>query len=90
MPVNVIYNKKFLKDLALLPSKQRIKVEKLVFQEIPAYEHLSEIKNLKKLQGYELYFRIRVGDYRIGLKIENQNLVFERILHRKDIYNLFP
>ncbi|RYE21230.1 MAG: type II toxin-antitoxin system RelE/ParE family toxin [Sphingobacteriaceae bacterium] len=88
--MQVIYNKKFLKDLASVPSKQRIKVEKLVFQEILIFNTLSEIKNLKKLQGYELYYRIRTGDYRIGLKFENEVLILERILHRKDIYNLFP
>jgi len=88
--VQVIYNKKFLKDLASLSSRQRIKVEKLVFEEIPAFKLLSEIYNLKKLQGYQLYYRIKVGDYRIGLKFENQLLTFERVLHRKDIYNLFP
>jgi len=88
--VQVIYNKKFLKDLASLSSRQRIKVEKLVFEEIPAFKLLSEIHNLKKLQGYQLYYRIKVGDYRIGLKFENQLLTFERVLHRKNIYNLFP
>lgn len=88
--MQVIYNKKFLKDLASLSSRQRIKVEKLVFEEIPAFKLLSEIYNLKKLQGYQLYYRIKVGDYRIGLKFENQLLTFERVLHRKDIYNLFP
>lgn len=88
--MQVIYNKKFLKDLASIPSKQRVKAEKLAFQEIPAYSSLSEIKKLKKLQGYELYYRIRIGDYRIGIKIEKETLSFERILHRKDIYDLFP
>jgi len=69
--VQVIYNKKFLKDLASLSSRQRIKVEKLVFEEIPAFKLLLEIHNLKKLQGYQLYYRIKAGDYRIGLKFEN-------------------
>jgi len=88
--LQVIYNKKFLKYLASVPSKQRVKIERLVFKDIPIDSSLLAIKNLKKLQGYELYYRIRVGDYRIGLKFENQSLIFERVLHRKDIYNLFP
>ncbi|WP_419801288.1 type II toxin-antitoxin system RelE family toxin [Mucilaginibacter sp.] len=88
--MQLIYNKKFLKDLASIPSKQRIKVEKLIFQEIPTYKGFSEIKNLKKLQGYELYYRIRTGDYRIVIKYQNDTLTLERVLHRKDIYNLFP
>ncbi len=88
--LQVAYIKKILKYLALIPSKYRDKIENLVFKEISTYSALSKIKNLKELQGYELYYRIRVGDYRIGIKAEKQTLSFERILHRKDIYNLFP
>ncbi len=36
------------------------------------------------------YYKIRVGDYRIGIKFEHETLTFERILHRKDIYKVFP
>jgi mRNA interferase RelE/StbE len=88
--VQVLFNRKFLKDLALIHSKTRLKVEELVFKEIPAYTSVSEIKNLKKLRGYPEYYRIRFGDYRIGLKINDTELCFERILHRKEIYKLFP
>ncbi|MCA9917044.1 MAG: type II toxin-antitoxin system RelE/ParE family toxin [Anaerolineales bacterium] len=42
------------------------------------------------MQGYESYFRIRLGDYRIGIEVENQTVIFVRILHRKDIYRRFP
>ncbi len=67
-----------------------MKVEQLVFKDVITFNALSEIHNLKKLTGYQLYYRIKIGDYRIGLKFENQLLVFERVLHRKDIYNFFP
>ena len=33
---------------------------------------------------------IRFGDYRAGLKLENDTLYFERILHRKEIYKFYP
>ncbi len=87
---HISYNKKFLKDLAAIPCKYRAKIEGLGFSEISKYSTLSNIKNLKKLKGYDLFYRIRVDDYRIGLKADERTLVFERVLHRKDIYNLFP
>ncbi|MEH1829111.1 MAG: type II toxin-antitoxin system RelE/ParE family toxin [Nostoc sp.] len=45
--------------------------------------------NLKKLQGYENAYRIRVGDYRIGIIFDGETVLFQRVLHRKDIYRYF-
>lgn len=83
-------NKKFLKELAVLPDKTRQKVEKLVFEEIPYIENLNAIPNIRKLTGYKNFYRIRQGQYRIGVKYVEGTLIFERILHRKDIYRYFP
>lgn len=88
--MQVLFNRKFLKDLAAIPTKTRTKVEELVFKEIPIYTSTSQIQNLEKLKGYTQYYRIRIGDYRIGLKITDNELSFERILHRKEIYKIFP
>ncbi len=46
----------------------------------------STIANLKKLKGESDYYRIRLGSYRIGIRIEDDLVVFIRALHRKDIY----
>jgi mRNA interferase RelE/StbE len=88
--MNVRVNKVFVKELAKLPAKERLKVEKLVFEEVESYDSTAEIPNLKKLKGYRNYYKIRFGDYRAGLKLENNILYFERILHRKDIYKFYP
>ena len=49
---------------------------------------IRDIPELKKMQGYKIHYRIRVGDYRIGVKIENDFVTFEAFGHRKDIYKL--
>ena len=49
-----------------------------------------DIPNLKKLKGHSSAYRIRLGDYRIGLFIENNRVIFAALEHRKDIYNRFP
>lgn len=49
-----------------------------------------QISQLKKLKGYKQYYRIRIGDYRIGIKIETEVVIFVDIAHRKNIYRIFP
>jgi mRNA interferase RelE/StbE len=51
---------------------------------------LMEIPHLKKLQGFKSAYRIRIGDYRIGIFIVGNTVQFARILNRKDIYKYFP
>ncbi len=54
-------------------------------------ESIKDISKLKKMTGHKLFFRIRIGDYRLGLELENNNLLrLIVIAHRKDIYKIFP
>jgi mRNA interferase RelE/StbE len=56
---------------------------------IEAIRELGEpfsMPNLKKMRGYDTFYRIRTGDYRIGIEIIDDEVIFTRILHRKDIY----
>lgn len=50
----------------------------------------SEIKGLKKLTGFKNAYRIKIGDYRIGIFIEANTVEFVLVVHRKDIYKVFP
>jgi mRNA interferase RelE/StbE len=49
-----------------------------------------DIANLKQLKAEGRYYRIRTGDYRIGITIEDDLVTFVRVLHRKEIYRFFP
>lgn len=51
---------------------------------------IEDICNLKKLSGHKTAFRIRSGNYRIGVFIENDIVIFAAFDHRKDIYKRFP
>ncbi|MGM0531665.1 MAG: type II toxin-antitoxin system RelE family toxin [Bacteroidota bacterium] len=86
MIVEIKVNKKFLKELAALPVKTRQKAEKLTFEEIPSCKNINDIPNIQKLSGYKNYYRIRLGQYRIGLRYEENTLIFERIMHRGKIF----
>lgn len=53
-------------------------------------DNIKQINDLKKLKGHKTFYRIKLGDYRIGVKIDSEVVVFVTVAHRKDIYKLFP
>ncbi|MBK5286502.1 MAG: type II toxin-antitoxin system RelE/ParE family toxin [Bacteroidia bacterium] len=88
--MNVLYQKKFLKDLALIPQPQRKKIEHFVFNQLPSLRNFQEVKGAEKMTGYSHYYKIRFGDYRLGFHFINDTITLERILNRKEIYRYFP
>ncbi len=81
---------------AFLKSIRQIQDEKLkdaiadIIQEVEAAEGITDIVNTKKLKGYKQFYRIRTGDYRIGVKVAENTVTFAAFDHRKDIYKHFP
>jgi len=67
-------NKTFLKELAQIPDSQRLKIEQFVFNDTAAFQRQQDIPNLRKLKGYKYFYRIRFGNYRAGVRIENDIL----------------
>lgn len=86
-----VYARTFLKDYERLPKSVRRRVRRIAFGEEIRQDPLPGGK-MVKLQGYEDYYRIRVGDYRIGLRLDfDRHLIeFRRVLHRSQIYRSFP
>jgi mRNA interferase RelE/StbE len=87
----VEYTKRFLKDLASLPRDVQQRVEMIVFQELNSTNPF-ELGYLEKMTGYTSKYKIRVGDYRIGITMDKQTqaIICQRIAHRRDIYRVFP
>jgi mRNA-degrading endonuclease RelE of RelBE toxin-antitoxin system len=63
---------------------------KNTIEQLEQADSLLEMVGVKPIRGHEHYFRIRVGDYRLGLFLEGDTAVLVRFLHRKDIYRYFP
>ena len=76
--------KKYDKDKTLLAHIRE------TILEVEAAPDITAIKNLKKLKDQGSFYRIRVGNYRIGIVLEEQTVTFVRALHRKEIYRYFP
>ncbi|OHB69477.1 MAG: plasmid stabilization protein [Planctomycetes bacterium RBG_16_41_13] len=88
--MKIDFKKSFSRDLKEINDKDIMQKVKAVINSIENTPNLMEIKNVKQLTSSGKYYRIRIGDYRMGIKLENEIVVFVRFLHRKEIYRYFP
>jgi len=88
--MQVEFRKTFRQDLKTLKDRKILNRIQQVVEEVEAANNLLDIRNIKIIQGYDGFYRIRVGDYRVGLFVENSVTAFVHVLHRKEIYRYFP
>jgi mRNA interferase RelE/StbE len=88
--MEVKFTKVFLKEIERnTNARLALSVEKIINQ-VKSFGSLSEIHGIKKLSNHPNAYRIRTGDYRVGILTENNVIIFSRFMHRKDIYKFFP
>jgi mRNA interferase RelE/StbE len=88
--MNFEIEKAFARDFRKLKSKELASLISEIIKQVSEASTPNEIPNLKKLSGYKSAFRIRIGDYRIGIIIERNTIIFVAFAHRKEIYKRFP
>ena len=89
--MKVEFRKSFTKDLKKHKTdKSLLERVKQVILEVEGAQDIHRINNLKKLKAQSNHYRIRLGNYRLGLVIESDTARFVRFLHRGDIYRYFP
>ena len=88
--MKVLFLNSFKKDLKKIKDyklRQKIKSQLLILEEVNS---LTELRNIVKMKGHETAYRIRIGDYRLGIFYEDNAITIARIVKRNDIYKLFP
>lgn len=88
--MNVEFRESFLKDLRNIENAKLLARVRNAIENVEESDTPQEIHNFKKLKGSDSYFRIRIGQYRVGLKMESDTIIFIRFLSRKEIYRYFP
>lgn len=89
--MNIEFDRSFEKSLDKIKNRALFqKIEKII-TEFERARSLNDLPNIKKLTGFRSYYRIRIGEYRLGFEKRSENtLRFIIIAHRKDIYQSFP
>jgi mRNA interferase RelE/StbE len=89
--VKVDFKESFLRDAKKIRDKTLLAQIKTVIEQVEQAATLQDVGRLKRLSGSSSsYYRIRVGDYRIGLSVESDVVIFVWCLNRKEIYRYFP
>ncbi|MGA2176197.1 MAG: type II toxin-antitoxin system RelE/ParE family toxin [Verrucomicrobiota bacterium] len=88
--MNTFFRESFDKDLSAVTDAGLLRRIQKIIEQVEAARTLHEIPNLKRLEAKGKYFRIRLGDYRVGFVFEQGAVTFVRCLHRREIYRYFP
>jgi mRNA interferase RelE/StbE len=89
--MKIVFDKSFLKSIDHKLPNQIARHLNDIITEIELSNDIHRIPGVKKLSGFKKYYRIRIGDYRLGFELENKTTIRMIIIcHRKDIYKLFP
>jgi len=88
--LKIEFKNSFARDLKGIRDHALKREVRQVIEKIEAAQSLQEVADVKKLRGGDRYYRIKVGDYRVGVVVQGSTVVFVRFLHRKDVYKYFP
>ena len=88
--MNTAFRESFDADLSAITDAALLRRIRKVIEQVEAAQTFQQIPNLKRLAAKGKYYRIRVGDYRLGFVFEHGAVTFVRCLDRKEVYRYFP
>lgn len=88
--MQLLYRRSFVKDLKKIRSKKVRQEVAVVLASLEQSVTLSDVQHIKRLSSDGPYYRVRIGDYRLGMVVEDDTITIVRFLHRREIYRYFP
>lgn len=86
-----IVEKSFDRDIDKIKDKKLLQKLRDCISQIENADNFGKIPYVKKIEGYSSFYRIKIGDYRLGVELVSDNeLILIRFLNRKEIYRYFP
>jgi len=83
--------KSFERDTNRIKDKKLLQRLKSCIAKLEKADNITGIPHIKKIEGFDSFYRIKIGDYRLGIELSpNNEAILIRFLHRKDIYRYFP
>ena len=88
--MEVEFRTSFTRDLRRIRSAQlRQRVLRKV-EELEAASTIEEVSGSRRLTADGQHYRVRIGDYRLGVTMESDVAVLVRFLHRREILPGLP
>ncbi len=84
------YKRRFERDLRRLRDANLLARVERVIADVHAACEIADVRGIAALQGSAVHYRIRIGDYRLGIEIGDGAPILVRFRHRRDFYQGFP
>ena len=84
------FRRSFERDLKKIRDPVLLERIRRCIVSVESADDLSQVAAVRKMSGHHRHYRIRIGDYRLGLVTCCEAVEFVRVLHRRDIYKHFP
>jgi mRNA interferase RelE/StbE len=89
--MKVEFSKSFDSQTERISDKNTLRRIGNIIKKVIVCSSLSEISNIKPIKGYSGYYRIRMGEYRIGISLEGDIVWFHFFGKRSEsTYKKFP
>ena len=88
--MTVEFRASFARDLRTIRDADLLARIQVAVEAVEQAEKLQDVPNLIRMQGGGTYYRLRVGDYRLGLSVTDNIVAFVRCLNWSEIYKNFP
>ena len=82
--------RRFRRDVRGIGSAQIRRRLDQVIQELIEADNITEVTGISRLRADGQHYRIRIGDYRLGITMDGETVVLRRFLPRGEIYRYFP
>lgn len=83
-------DKSFDKDQRKIRDRNTLLEIIKVIEEVKLVVSINQVQGIKKLKGHKNQYRIKIGNFRIGIIVNTGVVEFIRVLDRKEIYRYFP
>lgn len=88
--MRISFRRSFARDLKRIDDAATRRQIRHRIENIEAANKLADLADVRKLRASGNFYRVRVGDYRLGLALVGSQIEFVRCLHRREIYRFFP
>lgn len=88
--MKISFAKTFGRDLKKLRDPKVLGRVQLAIEQVESAIRPADLDDFKKISGTDDCYRIRIGNYRIGLVMKDDTIEFARCMLRRDLYRYFP
>lgn len=88
--MKIRYHAQFNRDLRRLRNPSLAQSVEQIISELKVASSLAVVRGVRRLRGEGRHYRIRIGEYRLGITQDGGAIILRRLLHRSEIYRNFP